>query len=178
MEFNDLIKVRRSVRGYDETKEVTKEQIKEIIEAAIEAPSWKNSQTARYYCVLSDEKIKEIKENCMPEFNVKNTQGAALVISTFIANRSGFTRDGEAENEAGNGWGYYDLGLSNQNFILKAKDMGLDTLITGIRDSEKIRDCLKIPSEEKIVAVIAVGYGNKEMAKPKRKSPEDILKFY
>ncbi len=34
---------------------VTREQMEELIRAAQEAPSWKNSQTGRYYCVLSEE---------------------------------------------------------------------------------------------------------------------------
>ena len=76
------------------------------------------------------------------------------------------------------GWGYYDLGLHNENFILKAKELGLDTLIMGIRNSEAIRKELNIPETETIVSVIAVGYGTVVPNKPKRKNTEDILKFY
>ena len=47
MEFQTVLENRRSVRSYDDSKKVTKEQINEIVEAAIQAPSWKNSQTAR-----------------------------------------------------------------------------------------------------------------------------------
>lgn len=46
MEFQTVLENRRSVRSYDDSKKVTKEQINEIVEAAIQAPSWKNSQTA------------------------------------------------------------------------------------------------------------------------------------
>ena len=58
MEFQKLIESRRSIRKYDGSKKVTKEQIETLIAAATEAPSWKNSETARYYCVLSDEMTK------------------------------------------------------------------------------------------------------------------------
>ena len=150
MEFDKLLETRRSVRAFDETKKVSEGQIRQLVEAGIQAPSWKNSQTARYYCVLSDE----------------------------MKNRSGFDRDGNPDNECGNGWGYYDLGLHNENFILKAKELGLDTLIMGIRDSEKIRKELNIPETETVVSVIAVGYGTVAPAKPKRKAVDDILKFY
>lgn len=64
-----------------------------------------------------------------------------------------------AENEVGEGWGCYDLGLQNENLVLKAKDMGLDTLIMGIRNSEKLREYLEIPASQEVVSVIAVGYG-------------------
>ncbi len=42
MEFETLLESRRSIRSYDDSKEVTKEQIKQLVEAGILAPSWKN----------------------------------------------------------------------------------------------------------------------------------------
>ncbi|MBO5489136.1 MAG: nitroreductase family protein [Eubacterium sp.] len=177
MEFTELIEARRSIRHYDADKKVTKEQVEEMVEAAIQAPSWKNSQTARYYAVLSDEKIAELNEKGLPAFNAKNAEGAALIVTTFVANRAGFDREGNPDNEVGNGWGYYDCGLHNEHLVLKAKDMGLDTLIMGIRDADAIREILSIPETEIIVAVIAVGYATQTAEKPKRKTPEDIITF-
>ena len=55
MEYSEVIRKRRTVRKYDASKKVTKEQAEQVIAAASEAPSWKNSQTGRYYCVISDE---------------------------------------------------------------------------------------------------------------------------
>ena len=54
MEFQKLMEVRRSVRKYAADKKVTKEELMEMIGAAQEAPSWKNTETGRYYCVLSE----------------------------------------------------------------------------------------------------------------------------
>ena len=70
------------------------------------------------------------------------------------------------------------LGLHNQNMILKATELGLSTLIMGIRDENKIREMLNIPAEETIVSVIALGYKDIEVDRPKRKSVDDICKFY
>lgn len=151
MEFTNLIEKRRSIRSYDASKKVTQEQIKELIEAAIQAPSWKNSQTARYYCITSDEMTAKFRSECLPEYNAKNCENAAIVVTTFVSNRAGFNREGAADNECGNGWGYYDLGLHNANFVLKATDMGLGTLIMGLRDADKIREILDIPATETIV---------------------------
>lgn len=58
MELQEVLNSRRSMRSYDAEKKVTKEQLETIINAAILAPSWKNLQTSRYYCILSDEKLK------------------------------------------------------------------------------------------------------------------------
>ena len=49
MEFNQTVMARRSLRAYEEGKTVEKAQIEELIRFAQMAPSWKNSQTGRYY---------------------------------------------------------------------------------------------------------------------------------
>ncbi|NLL92039.1 MAG: nitroreductase [Ruminococcaceae bacterium] len=178
MKFEDLLNERRSIRNFDGDKVVTKEQVVQIVESAVKAPSWKNLQTSRYYCVLSDEMLKNFLSDCLPSYNAKSARGAALVVTTFISNCSGYDlKTGNPENECGNGWGYYDLGLQNENFILKAKELGLDTLIMGLRDSDKIRELIKIPEEETVVSVIALGYASEKPKKTKRKDVEEILKF-
>ena len=80
--------------------------------------------------------------------------------------------------EIGNGWGYYDLGLNNMALLLKATELGISTLVMGIRDGEKLREKFDIPETETVVSVIAVGYTDSEIVRPKRKSVEDFAKFY
>ncbi len=178
MEFKDIVNKRRSIRKY-KTDKVERALIDECIACAIDAPSWKNSQTARYYVIESEEMLKAFKEAALPAFNANNVKDApVLVVSTFVKNRAGFERDGTPTNEAGQGWGYYDLGLHNANFVLKATELGLGTLVMGIRDEAKIRELLNVAENEIIVAVIGLGYPDIEPDKPKRKTVEDITKYY
>lgn len=177
MEFQALIEARRSVRKYTE-KQVTREQVEEIIKAAQNAPSWKNQQTSRYYCVLSEEKCNELREACLPEFNRQRSTNAALIVTAFEKDNVGFDDKGQPINELANGWGCYDLGLQNAYFILKAKELGLDTLIMGIRDADKIRQILSVPETQTIGAVLALGYADEEPKKPSRKELSDISAFF
>jgi nitroreductase len=179
MEFQNVIAKRRSMRKYDVSKKVDEATVKAMIEAAILAPSWKNSQTARYYCIHSEAMVSQLKADCLPPFNAKNAADApVLIVTTFVKDIAGFNPKGEPINELGNGWGFYDLGLQNENLILKARELGLDTLIMGIRDADKIRAMLSISEDEIIVAVIAVGYAAQEARMPPRKSADEILKFF
>ncbi len=57
MELMQAVQTRRSIRSYQENATVTADQVKELIACAIEAPSWKNSQTGRYYVILTPDKI-------------------------------------------------------------------------------------------------------------------------
>lgn len=178
MELNQALEQRRSIRKYQK-REVSKEQIDQMIEAAIQAPTWKNSQTGRYYVVTSADMLEKVKWNGLARFNAENVEDApVLIVTTFVKNRSGYERSGEPSNELGNGWGCYDLGLQNENLLLKAHELGLSTLVMGIRDAQVIRELLAIDEKEAIVSVIAVGYGDMEPLKPKRKSVADITKYY
>ncbi|MCD7729942.1 MAG: nitroreductase family protein [Oscillospiraceae bacterium] len=178
MEFSELIKSRRSIRKYKPDASVSRDDIEEIIRSAQLAPSWKNSQTGRYYAVISPEKIAEVRE-CLPEFNRNNSENApALIVTAFERARSGFERDGKPSNELGDKWGAYDLGLQNENLILKARDMGYDTLIMGIRDGERLRRILDIPEGQDIVSVISVGIRAIDPDAPQRKPIDEVVKFF
>lgn len=177
MEFNDVLLKRRSIRKYK--KQVVKhDDIVTMIEAARLAPSWKNSQVTRYYVIESEDRLHKVK-SALADFNQENVQDApVLIVSSIVRNRSGFNRDGTPVNELENGWGYYDCGLHNMNLLLKATELGLSTLVMGIRDAKAIVDILNIPENESVVSVIAVGYSNSEVEMPKRKMVEDITRFY
>ena len=179
MEFQNVIENRRSMRKYQENRKLDRKMIDELIKAALFAPTWKNSETGRYHVILSEEMLLKFRNECLAEYNRNNSTNAnAIIVTTFVKNISGFEADGNPTNELGNGWGIYDLGLQNQNLLLKAKEMGMDTLVMGIRDADKIREMLNIPEEEIIVAAIALGYGAREAKAPRRKEIEEVLKIY
>lgn len=179
MELMQAVNERRSIRDFKEGMSINADQLKEMIACAQLAPSWKNSQTARYYAVISPEVIAKINEKALPAFNVNSSKNAcALVITTFEMKRAGFDREGNPDNELGDQWGAYDLGLQNENFVLKAREMGYDTLIMGIRDGQALREILEIPDSQQVVAVIAVGVRESSPEMPKRKDVDSILKVY
>lgn len=175
MELQKAMETRRSVRSY-QNRTVEPEKIQALIQAAILAPSWKNSQVTRYYVARGQ--LLEAVRAALPEFNQKNTENApVLIVTTIVQNRSGFERNGEPTNELGNGWGYYDCGLQNMNLLLKATELGLSTLVMGIRDAEKLKELFSIPDTESVVSVISVGYGDGAPAMPRRKSAEEITTY-
>lgn len=176
MELNNVIENRRSVREYTK-KPVENEKLRDMIRAASLAPSWKNSQVSRYYVVINDEKLAELR-SALSAYNQKNVANApALIVTSIVLNRSGYEKDGTPTNELGNGWGFYDCGLQSMNLLLKATELGLSTLVMGIRDNEKIKEILEIPETEAVVSVIGVGYSEAKPAMPKRKEIDDIARF-
>lgn len=86
--------------------------------------------------------------------------------------------EGNPVNELGDKWGAYDLGLQNELLLLKARELGLDTLIMGIRDGEKLRKALDIPETQDVVSVIALGYRDINPDMPARKDIDYITKYF
>lgn len=179
MQLINGIKERRSIRKYKSDK-VSMDTIEKIIDAARYAPSWKNSQTARYYVIL-DEKIKDdIAENGTMNFskNKNNINSApVLVVLSTVDKISGYNPDGSPTTDKGSHWQSFDAGIACEAFCLSAYEYGLGTLIMGIYDENKVKEILGLPDNESVSALIALGYPDEEPNAPKRKEIEEITKF-
>lgn len=173
--FDEVLTTRRSVRSYDASKTISEDEVRELLTATQEAPSWANQQPSKYYVAISEEKVAAVQD--LVGGNKERILGApVLIVSTYEQGKSGFFR-GEATNEVGEGWGAYDNGLSNGYLILKARAMGFDTLIMGMRDADGLRALFDIPDNETIMAVVSLGYRAEDPKRPERRQLDDIVKF-
>lgn len=180
MEFLEAVRNRRSIRNYTD-KTVTAEQIQEIIEISRYAPSWKNSQTAKYYVILNQELKNQIAEQGTCDFskNKMNIQNApCLVVLTTVNGIAGYDPDGSFTTSKGTHWQSFDAGIACQTFCLTAYEKGLGTLIMGIYDEEKIKKLLNLPDSESISALIAVGCEALHPDAPKRKDTQEIMQIF
>jgi nitroreductase len=174
--FDEVLTSRRSIRSYDATKKISETEVRTLMAAVQEAPSWANQQPTKYYVAISPEKLAAVQD--LVGGNKERIKNApVLIVSTYERGKSGFFR-GNPANEVGDGWGAYDNGLSNCYLILKARAMGFDTLIMGMRDADKLRELFAIPENEAVMAVIALGYRAAEPTQPRHRGLDDIVKFY
>ena len=175
--FDEIVASRRSVRDYQAGTTISEAEVRTLIETAMEAPTWANTQTPRYYVALSEDKVAAVKEH-IGQGNARNTANApVMIVSTFVKGLSGFGR-GNQVDEVGDGWGAYDNGLSNAYLILKAREQGFDTLIMGMRDSDALRALLGIPENEQVMAVISLGKRASNPRRPDRKPIDEIVRFF
>lgn len=173
----DCIKTRRSIRKFTD-KEVGAEVIASVVATAAYAPSWKNSQTARYIAVLDKDLKDKLAKECMMgfEYNIGTASGApAMMVITTINNRSGYERDGSATTSKGTHWQSFDAGIATQTFCLAAHEAGLGTVIMGIFDENKVAEVVGVPEGQSVSALVAIGYAAEEPTAPRRKSAEELL---
>lgn len=179
MEALECIKTRRSVRKFTE-QPVDRALLEQVVAAAAYAPSWKNTQIARYTVVTDPEKKQRLADECMMDFafNQKTSSHApALVVVTAITGRSGYERDGSFSTSQGTHWQSFDAGVATQTFCLAAHALGLGTVIMGIFDEAKVRAVLDLPAEQMVSAIIAIGHPAEQPVCPKRKDVDTLLQF-
>ncbi len=180
MDFKTVVKTRRSIRKFED-KPIPRETFEEIIDVARFAPSWKNTQIARYIVVADPElKSKLVNPDCVFNFtyNLKTLEGAAaIVLLTYVKGRSGFERDGSFSTPTGAGWQNFDAGIAAQTFCLAAQEQGVGTVILGYFNEEAVRKAIDIPEDQALGAIIACGYPAESPEAPKRKEVSELLTF-
>ncbi len=179
MELMTGIKSRRSIRKFTDEK-VSREVMQEVIDAARFAPSWKNTQIARYTVIENEELKATLANECMSgfEFNTKTlNRAAAVVVVSYVTKRCGYERDGSFSTTKGDRWEMFDAGIATQTFCLAAHEKGLGTCIMGIFDEDKVAEAIQLDENQKVGAVIAIGYPAIEVDAPPRKEVEVLVKY-
>ena len=180
MNTTECIKSRRSIRKF-KPEPVTLETFQSIVDNARFAPSWKNTQTARYHIVTNPVLKEKIATDCVCgfSFNTKTLLGApAIVIVSYVTGRCGYERDGSFTTNKEDRWEMFDAGVAVQTFCLSAYEAGVGTCIMGIFDDAKIAEVLNLPEDQKVGAVIAAGYADIAPDAPPRKDVDVLLKMY
>lgn len=150
MEFQELVKKRKSVRSYS-SDPVEDEKIIYALESARWAPSWQNKQCWRFLVIKDKEKRLEVIRKTGFNTNklwIKNAP--VLIIGLAKPKESGKM----------NNMDYYlvDFGIAMEHFVLAAAEQGLGTCWLGWFNEDKVRSTLKIPEEFKIAAITPLGY--------------------
>ena len=174
--LDEVFASRRSIRAYQAGKTVSEAELRELFLATQNAPSWANQQPSKYYVALGDEKREAVLE-LIGGNKDRVVNASAFIVSTFEKGKSGFFR-GNPVDATGDFWGAYDNGLSNAYLVLKARAMGFDTLIMGMRDADALRTLFSIPENEAVLAVIAIGYRAQDPSTPAHRPLDEVVKFF
>lgn len=170
MDFKELAKSRYSVRAFSD-KKIEKEKLDEILQAANAAPTACDKQPQRLYVVNSAEGIEKLGAI------TKYTFGASTVIiftsKTSEEWQNPFTDDYNT--------GDIDVSIVCTHAMMQAWELGIGSCWVGYFDPAKVRSAFGIPADEKIIALLPLGYPA-ENCKPsglhfKRKPIESTVKY-
>lgn len=173
----ECIKTRRSIRKF-KPDSIDHSLLDSLISAASYSPSWKNTQITRYIVIEDSSILNAIINDYTPEFNSNIIRQAPVLIAvTFVKGRCGFERDGSFSTKKGDHWQMFDVGAACQTLCLAAHEKRLGTVIMGIWDEDGITELLKLPQDQELGALIAIGWPDIDPATPKRKSIDELRTY-
>ncbi len=152
MEFNDVISNRFSVRLFS-SKQVKEEDLKTILEMNNYAPSAKNLQPQHIYVLKSKESLEKLDHYTHVRHN-------APIVFMFSYNKD---EDWKNPLEEGIHSGVEDVSIVATYMMLKATELGLDTLWCNMFRNKEIKYAFHIPSHEELVLIMPLGYKEKEI---------------
>ncbi len=180
MDAIDMLKERRSVRKYRDEK-VDRKTMEEIAEISRWAPSWANTQIARYTLVDDRQVIAKLATDGVQGFvyNINTLQNArGVAVLSFVKGKSGrLEKYGDFDSSNAHFWEAFDTGIACQTFCLAAYAKGVGTCIFGVIDDQAIARIVGLPEGETVAALIVYGYEDGRPDAPPRKAVEDILRF-
>ena len=145
-----LLQRSRSHRGYNKNYVVSRAELERIVSVCTKLPSGCNQQVLRYWLVTketgADRLLPLLKMGAaLPELHlpVEGTEPEAFIICCSVAPESKLVD--------------IDLGIALQSMALKAVEMGLNTLMIGAFNREKVKEAFSLPLEP--LMLLAVGKG-------------------
>jgi len=156
MDFIELVKKRKSVRGYSD-KPVENEKLNYILECARRSPSAGNKQVARFV-IVKDKNLRERIVKACPFFN-SFLSSAPIIVVACAAEPSSMHNEQD----------YYlvDVAIAMEHLVLGAAEKGLGTCWIAAFDERKVKEILGIPKKARVVAITPLGYPGGEKLFPK-----------
>lgn len=147
---DELLTKSRSHRGYNKAYVVSRAELERIVGVCSKLPSGCNQQVLRYLLVTkdtgADKVLPLIKMGAaLPELHLPlpGTEPEAFIICCSTSKETKLVD--------------IDLGIALQSMALKAVEMGLNTLMIGAFDREKMKEAFNLDLEP--LMVLAVGKG-------------------
>jgi nitroreductase len=179
MEVFEAIKTRHSIRNYKSTP-VDDKTLTSILEAARWAPSWANTQCARFIVVRDSQVKAALSETMRNKGSASESLKIAPVVIVAYAEmgKSGFYKgiDGPASDK-GASWYMYDVALAMSHLVLAAHAQGLGTVHLGLFDAVKAAAILGVPTGFCVVAMTPLGYPEGEPRLTTRKELSEIVSY-
>ena len=148
-----LLRKNRSYRGYDPSFEVREDQLRRIVAVNTLIPSARNSQALRFRLVTRNEAHKVLPHirlgGALPHLHLPypGTQPEAFIVVMSAIEPDHYI--------------YIDLGISAQSMLLQAAEIGLNGIMIGACDKERLQEELQLPYRP--LLVIAIGRGNEQI---------------
>ncbi len=165
MDVLEAIHTRRSIRKYEEGRDISEEQVRTLLAAAMTAPSAGNAQPW-HFVVVRDPAIRERLSRTHPYVGMAATAPVVVVVCA------------EPALEKYPGYWVQDCSAATQNLLLAACDLGLGTVWTGLYPMEErckaVAEILNLPQGVIPLSLVPVGHPVQEFKHQDRYKEERV----
>lgn len=183
MEFYEVINKRRSIRQFED-REISRETLERILDAELKAPSSNHQRRWELLTLTEKDTIRElakfirpypcrIQEPKTPQqemFKIAYPRQRSIVEESACVILPYFKQKYSFDNQK-NEYGLMDYGASwalVENMLLAATAEGLDSVvhIPVKKESQQIREFMKVPDGYYLPALVILGYASKDALLP------------
>jgi len=166
MNVIEAIRNRRSIRSF-ENRPIEDEKLKVVLEAGRLAPSAKNLQEWKFI-VVKDEKTRK---NLATAAKGQSFVGEAPVVIVACGTVTDYVMT------CGQLTYPIDVAISLDHMTLAAVDEGLGTCWIGAFYEDSVKEILGIPANNRVVALLPIGYPKESPPARPRKSISEIVVY-
>jgi nitroreductase len=149
MEFEKLLKMRRSVRKYG-LRKVTFQQVGEICNAATFSPMAGNIYSVRFIVVSTKKKIKALAGAAEQPFIAQAPFVVVVYSDPLLVKKSYGSRATMYVRQ--------QAGAAIENMLLRAADIGLGSCWIGWFDEEIVKRIVRLPDNVQVEALLPIGH--------------------
>jgi nitroreductase len=157
MEFIDLVKKRHAVRVFQD-KQIPKEDLENCLEAARLAPTAFNAQGFKFILTTAKDRIAEISEATEMVF-IKSAAAVLVAVGTDTENKYNQT----------------DVAIALDHFQLAAAEKNIGSCWVGTLGHDRVDQIFSISGDQKVYAVMPLGYDAGKLLEKKRKSFDELF---
>jgi nitroreductase len=172
VEFREVLRRRRMVRQYDQSRRVPAEVVERLVGAAVRAPSAGFSQGWGFLVLDEPEDIARFREAVTPDTDADQWFAAQVRAPLIIVPHSNkdvyldrYARPDKGFTDRSEGWWsapYWDIdaGFASLLILLTAVDEGLGACFFGIPIDriDAYRHAFGVPDEFRPIGAVSVGY--------------------
>ena len=170
-ELDKVIRKRKMIRKYDQSREVPDKIINKLIDNASRAPSAGHTQVQEFV-VIKDPSIK--RKLRLASVNQEQVEEAPVLIVVCSNTSRSVGRYGERGKEF---YSIIDGAFASMLILLTATNEGLGASFVGAFNDEKVSEILGLPEHVRPIGIIALGYSDEKPTRLERIQKDRLIHY-
>jgi nitroreductase len=170
-ELDKVIRKRKMIRKYDQTREVPDKIINKLIDNASRAPSAGHTQVQEFIVIKDPNAKRKLR---LASVNQEQVEEAPVLIVVCSNTSRSIGRYGKRGKEF---YSIIDGAFASMLILLTATNEGLGASFVGAFNDEKVPEILGLPEHVRPIGIIALGYPGEKPTRLERIQSDNLVHY-